>query len=169
MQAVCVTKRRGLIGVRQTLDVDITLSMPPEDPEGVIDLLGEIGRAVDAEKARGTLVEHGFCAASLAGLRVDVFLPIVEFYTVVRVRPRQVDLGGAPLMIWNTETLVIFTRMFFRDEDLVDIAQILRTQGERFDREWITVRLVDLFGRREPRIGRWHELLAAADASSPSA
>jgi hypothetical protein len=75
---------------RGTLDVHITLYMPPEDPEGVIDLLGEIGCAVDAEKARGTLVEHGFCAASLAGLRVDVFLPIVEFYTMARGRRRQV-------------------------------------------------------------------------------
>jgi len=72
-------------------------------------------------------------------------------------------------MIWDAETLVIFKLMFFRDKDLVDISQILRTQGERLDRDWITMRLVDLFGRLDPRIGRWHELLAAADASSPSA
>ena len=134
---------------------------------GVIALLDAVGCVVDPERARGTLAEHGFCSATLAGLRVDVFLPIVDFYTVARGRRRRVDLSGVPLMIWDAETLVIFKLMFFRDKDLVDIAQILRTQAGRLDSDWITTRLVDLFGRRDPRVSRWHELLSAAHLNHP--
>ncbi|MBM4012270.1 MAG: hypothetical protein FJ286_12975 [Planctomycetes bacterium] len=152
---------------RGTLDVDITHYMPPEDTRGVIALLDAVGCVVDAERARGTLAEHGFCSATLAGLRVDVFLPIVDFYTVARGRRRRVDLSGVPLMIWDAETPVIFKLMFFRDKDPVDIAQILRTQAGRLDSDWITTRLVDLFGRRDPRVSRWHELLSAAHLNHP--
>lgn len=80
---------------------------------------------------------------------------------------RRVDLSGVPLMIRDAETLVIFKLMFFRDKDLVDIAQILRTQAGRLDSDWITTRLVDLFGRRDPRVSRWHELLSAAHLNHP--
>lgn len=152
---------------RGTLDVDLTLFMPPEEPERVIALLDDLDCVIDAKKARGTLAEHGFCSATFFGIRVDVFLPIVDFYAVARGRRRQVDLGGVPLMIWDAETLVIFKLMFFRDKDLVDIAQILRTQAGRLETGWITTRLVDLFGARDPRVSRWHELLVAAEGPPP--
>lgn len=152
---------------RGTLDVDVTLYMRPDDGEAVIALLEELGCVVDAVRARKTLAEHGFCSATLSGLRVDVFLPIVDFYAVARGRRRQVDLDGVPLMIWDAETLVIFKLMFFRDKDLIDIAQILRTQAGQLDLEWITTRLVDLFGRRDPRVSRW-EGLRAASRESPA-
>lgn len=98
-----------------------------------------------------------------------MFLPIVDFYAVARARRRQVDLDGVPILIWDAETLVIFKLMFFREKDLVDIAQILRTQGERLDTAWITTRLVDLFGSRDPRVTRWRELLAASGGAAPGA
>lgn len=145
---------------RGTLDVDLTLYMSPDDPDAAIGLLRDLGCSVDAVAALTTLVEHGFCTATLVNLRVDVFLPIVDFYAVARGRRRQVDLEGVPVMIWDAETLVIFKLMFFRDKDLVDIAQIMRTQSGRLDSGWITTRLVDLFGARDPRVARWHELLA---------
>lgn len=147
---------------RGTLDVDLTLFMPTDDPRAVVAVLRDIGCDIDESAALPTLGEHGFCSATIAGVRVDVFLPIVDFYTVARGRRRAVNLEGVPVMIWDAETLVIFKLMFFRDRDLVDIAQILRTQGPRLDAAWITTRAVDLFGGRDPRVSRWKELLAAA-------
>lgn len=146
---------------RGTLDVDLTLFVPTDDPRTVIELLRGIGCDVDDTIALPTLREHGFCTGTIAGVRVDVFLPIVDFYAIARGRRREVDLEGVPLMIWDAETLVIFKLMFFRDRDLVDIAQILRTQGARLDADWITTRAIDLFGGRDPRVSRWKELLAA--------
>lgn len=147
---------------RGTLDVDLTLFMPTDDTGAVVGLLRAIGCDVDESTALPTLREHGFCTATMTGVRVDVFLPIVDFYAVARGRRREVDLEGVPVMIWDAETLVIFKLMFFRDRDLVDIAQVVRTQGTRLDTVWITTRAVDLFGERDPRVSRWKELLAAA-------
>lgn len=59
---------------RGTLDVDLTLFMPPEEPERVIALLDDLDCVIDAKKDRGTLAEHGFCSAVFFGIRVDVFL-----------------------------------------------------------------------------------------------
>lgn len=61
-------------------------------------------------------------------------------------------------MIWDAESLAVFKMMFFRDKDLVDVRQILRTQGSAFDREWVRNQLEDLFGLRDPRIARWGEI-----------
>lgn len=154
---------------RGTLDVDLTIYVSPDDPAGVVSLLRDLGCVVDEAKAAPTLADHGFCTATLAGLRVDVFLPIVDFYAVARARRRQVDLDGVPILIWDAETLVIFKLMFFREKDLVDIAQILRTQGERLDTAWITTRAVDLFGARDPRVTRWRDVLATSGGAGPGA
>ncbi|MFM7249299.1 MAG: hypothetical protein ACKO5R_05325, partial [Planctomycetaceae bacterium] len=83
---------------RGTLDVDLTLYVRPDDPAGVLNLLRALGCVVDEAKAGPTLVDHGFCSATLSGIRVDVFLPIVDFYSVARGRRRQVDLDGVPVM-----------------------------------------------------------------------
>lgn len=152
---------------RGTLDVDLTLFVPADDPMKVVELLRDIGCDVDEATALPTLREHGFCTGTLAGVRVDVFLPIVDFYAVARGRRREVDLEGVPVMIWDAEALVIFKLMFFRDRDLVDIAQIVRTQGARLDTDWITTRAIDVFGGRDPRVARWNELHAAAGGERP--
>jgi hypothetical protein len=105
------------------------------------------------------IVEHGFCRGEYAGFRIDVFLPITPFYEVARPRRRRVDLEGQPVMVWDAESLVVFKMMFFREKDLVDIKQILRTQGSSFDRLWVKVQLTDIFGVRDPRVTRWEEII----------
>lgn len=102
--------------------------------------------------------DHGFCRCEYAGFRIDVFLPIAPFYDVARRRRRRVDLDGQPVMVWDAESLVVFKMMFFREKDLVDIKQILRTQGSGFDRSWVKEQLTCIFGRRDLRVVRWQEV-----------
>ena len=146
---------------RGTLDVDLTLYVSPEDPAAALRLLHEIGCAADDKRALDTLAEHGFCTATLRGIRIDVFLPIVGFYAIAHDRRRIVDLEGVPVAIWDAETMCIFKLMFFRDKDLVDVGQIIRTQGDLLDADWITAQAESLFGRRDPRVARWCELRTA--------
>ena len=143
---------------RGTLDVDLTLFLPPDKPSECIWLLQEIGCVVDASEATRFIGEHGFCRATFANFRLDVFLPINPFYEVARQRRRQVDLEGQPVMIWDAETLAVFKMMFFRERDLVDLKQILRTQAEGFDRDWVRNQLSATFGSRDPRVVRWDEM-----------
>lgn len=63
------------------------------------------------------------------------------------------------MSVWDAESLTVFKMMFFREKDLVDIKQILRTQGEAFDRGWVREQLEETFGRRDPRVARWNEIV----------
>jgi hypothetical protein len=150
----------GYWGVpRGTVDVDVTVYLPPERPSECIWLLQEIGCDFSASEASESLREHGFCRVAFSGVRVDVFLPIVPFYEVAQRRRQKVELEGQSVTVWDAESLAIFKMMFFRRKDLADIEQILRTQGPKFDRSWVREQLVAIYGPRDPRIAQWDELL----------
>lgn len=145
---------------RGTVDVDVTVFVSPREPASCVQLLREIGCQVDTAEAMGLLQEHGFCHARYRGVRVDVFLPIVPFYGEARRRRARVRLGDQDIMVWSAEVLAVFKMMFFRRKDLADVEEILRVQGESLDRNWIRSQLVEMYGRRDPRISYWDELCA---------
>jgi hypothetical protein len=144
---------------RGTLDVDVTLFISPNHPSTCVRLLQQIGCELVASDALASLAEHGYCQVTFHGRRLDVFLSIVPFYEQGRLRRVKVKLEGSPVMIWEAETLCVFKMMFFRRRDLADVEQILRTQGEKLDRQWIAAQLVTLYGNRDPRIAEWKELV----------
>jgi hypothetical protein len=142
-----------------TVDVDVTLFLPPERPSECVWLLQDIGCEFAAAKVAESLREHGFCRVTFAGVDVDVFLPLVPFYEAARARRRRVELGDQPIMVWDAESLAVFKMMFFRRKDLADIEQILRTQGAQFDRLWVREQLAEMYGTRDPRLSAWDDLL----------
>jgi hypothetical protein len=84
-----------------------------------------------------------------------------EFYEAAKARRRQVPIGRQQAYIWDAETLCVFKMMFFRQKDLVDVQSVLRSsQGDLLDRDWIEKSLLELYGKRDPRITRWRELVA---------
>ncbi len=65
---------------RGTVDVDVTIYLPPDGMDECIWLLQEIGCEFSQTEAMDSLAKNGFCRVAFAGLNVDVFLPIVPFY-----------------------------------------------------------------------------------------
>jgi len=145
---------------RGTLDVDVTLFLPPREPGVCVSRLTEVGCDLSPADARRSLAEYGFCRVEFQGTRVDVFLPIVDFYERARQRRKAVKLGGQTIWIWDAESLAVFKMMFFRRKDLADVEQILRQQGELFDRAWVRQELESIYGKRDPRLSHWDELLS---------
>lgn len=144
---------------RGTLDVDLTLFLPVDRPFEVTWVLQDIGCEFSAADAARMLREHSFCRVAYSGVRVDVFLPMAPFYEMARARRRRVELRSQAVMIWDAETLSVFKMMFFRQRDIADVEQILRTQGPAFDRAWVRERLAEIYGERDPRLSRWNELV----------
>jgi len=144
---------------RGTVDVDLTLFVPADQPSLCVDLLRAIKCEVDPPEAMESLREHGFCRAWYRGVRVDVFLPIVPFYEEARTRRVRVQIGDQSIMVWGPEVLTVFKMMFFRRKDLADVEQIIRVQGERLDRDWVRAQLDAMYGRRDPRVSIWDELV----------
>jgi hypothetical protein len=143
---------------RGTLDVDLTLFLPPKQPSQCVRLLQQVGCQLNANDCLNSLTEHGYCQVSIAGRRIDVFLPIVAFYEIARARRKCVPLGDQAIIIWDAESLCVFKMMFFRRKDLADVEQILRVQGGGLDRTWVREQLIAIYGERDPRITRWQEL-----------
>jgi len=149
---------------RGTVDVDLTIYLPPEQPSQCIRLLQDIGCKFSLAEAAESLREHGFCRATFAAVRLDVFLPIVPFYQAARGRRRRVQLADQPVMVWDAESLAVFKMMFFRRKDLADVEQILRTQGTQFDRLWVREQLAGMYGVRDPRLSEWDNLVREVPA-----
>jgi hypothetical protein len=151
---------------RGTLDVDLTLFLPPDRPSDCVRVLQELGCDVAANEAVQSLREHGFCRVSWHGTRVDVFVPLIDFYEVAKQRRKRVDLGDQSIVIWDAETLSVFKMMFFRRKDLADVEQILRTQGTQLDRVWVRKQLETLYGTRDPRLSQWDEIVRDVGVTS---
>ncbi|MEX2175770.1 MAG: hypothetical protein WD872_15510 [Pirellulaceae bacterium] len=149
---------------RGTLDVDLTLFMPKDKPSAVVWELQEIGCEVPVARATQSLREHGFCSAKFVATRVDVFVPTSSFYDKVKARRRRMLLKEDRVSVLDAETLVVFKMMFFREQDLLDIKQILRIQGVALDRSWVREQVANMFGSRDLRIIRWDELTSEQQA-----
>jgi hypothetical protein len=143
---------------RGTVDVDLTLFLPPDKPSECVWLLQDLGCKLTVAQALESLREHGFCRVEYDSVRVDIFLPTIEFYAAARDRRRLVKLGEQAIQVWDAESLAVFKMMFFRRKDIADLEQILNTQRESLDCTWIEEQLVQLFGRHDPRVSQWNEL-----------
>lgn len=143
---------------RGTIDVDLTLFLPKDRPSEVIWVLQEIGCVLSATSATQSLREHGFCSVEFASWPVDVFVSSSPFYEKAKSRRRRLYLGRDQVFVLDAESLAVFKMMFFREQDLVDIEQMLRVQGADFDRAWVREQIADIFGSLDLRIKRWDEL-----------
>jgi hypothetical protein len=149
---------------RGTVDVDLTVFLPPERPAECLWLLQDIGCEFLSAAAAESLREHGFCSVKFAGMRLDVFLPIVPFYEAARTRRKRLELAGQPVVVWDAESLAVFKMMFFRRKDLADVEQILRTQSGQFNRLWVREQLAGMYGTGDPRLSAWDELVREVPA-----
>jgi hypothetical protein len=92
---------------------------------------------------------------------VDVFASSSPFCK----RPaRRLYLGNDQVSVLDAESLAVFKMMFFREQDLVDIEQILKVQGTNFDRAWVREQVAEIFGSLDLRIKRWDELTSEISA-----
>lgn len=144
---------------RATIDVDITVYLPVDQPSQTVELLVELGCDFSHLKVTEQLREHGYCRATFRNTVVDFFLPTLSLYELAKDRRRQVLMEGVPVFVWEAEVLCIFKMMFMRTQDFADIEKLWEAQSETLDTTWIREQLVELFGQRDPRISNWDEIV----------
>jgi hypothetical protein len=101
---------------RATVDVDINIfAAPASRLDEVLGLLRAEGFAPDSpDTLRRSALEDGQFRGRIDGVRVDVFVPAIEFYASLNDRKREVTLLGRPIQILGPEDLLILKLMFFR-------------------------------------------------------
>ncbi|MCA9110231.1 MAG: hypothetical protein KDA52_09805 [Planctomycetaceae bacterium] len=116
---------------RATIDVDITVYLPLDQPGQTIELLIELDCDFSHVKVTEQLREYGFCRATFRHTVVDFFLPTLSLYELAKERRRQVLMEGVTVFVWEPEVLCIFKMMFMRTQDFADIENCGRPSLKR--------------------------------------
>ena len=147
---------------RAPIDVDINVFVSPwKDLDSALAVLRSVGFEPDEprEAVVRRAIGEGQFRGVVDGLRVDVFVPAIEFYAELESRRREVMLLGKPLWILGPEDTCVLKMMFFRRKDLADVEAVVRDQRELLDRAFVRSKLVGLVGEDDPRVGAWDEIV----------
>lgn len=144
---------------RGTADVDINVFVPEDRVPDAIAVLAKLGIEIP-EAATTQARERGMFAGRWDGMRIDVFLPSIEFaFEAERTRVHIVDGAGWAGWFLSAEALAVFKLLFFRGKDLVDLERLVAVRPELdcgYVRRWI----VDMMGEDDERTRRWDAITA---------
>jgi hypothetical protein len=95
---------------RATVDVDVNIFVSPDEGlAAALEALAEAGFVADDDEAtlRTRATSEGQFRGTIAGMRVDVFVPAIPYYAELATRRRHVSLLGRPLWVLGPEDLVV--------------------------------------------------------------
>lgn len=152
---------------RATVDVDVNAFIPLDDLETLTIALEEAGFTPEGtrEALRATAAESGQFRGRVQGIRVDVFVPAIPYYSELEGTKRRASLLGRPIWILGPEDLAVLKLMFFRRKDLADVEAILRDQRRTLDRAYIRSRLAEFVGKDDERLAALTEIERDVDAT----
>ena len=140
---------------RATVDVDINIFVAPR--QDLARALGSLRRAgfdpdADDRTVAQQAIEEGQFRGYVEGLRVDVFVPALDYYGGLAGRRREVQLLGRPAWVLGPEDLTILKMMFYRRKDLADVESLLRDHSGSLDLAFVEKKLIELVGEQDERI-----------------
>ena len=140
---------------RATVDVDVNVFVAPSQGfDRTLSALAKTGFVPegDVDALRDQACSEGQFRGRLDGMRVDVFVPAIDFYARLADRRRKVSLLGRPIWILAAEDLVVLKLMFYRRKDLADIEAVLAEQGATLDRGYVHRTITELVGADDERV-----------------
>lgn len=144
---------------RGTADVDINVFVELDRLSELISLLSSLGVVLDPESARIRAQRDGMFVGRWDGMRIDVFLPSIEFAREAeRTRIRVTGPDGWSGWFLSPEALAVFKLLFFRGKDIVDLERLVAVRPD-LDRGWIRAHIAEMMGDDE-RVQKWDELVA---------
>jgi hypothetical protein len=145
---------------RATLDIDLNIWCAPEGVRAVFARMVAFGVEGDPDDAARHAEAAGVAYLRWRGIRLDVFVPSIEFYEeALRTRVRIVLPRVGATWVLSPEALAVFKLLFFRPKDILDLEKLVRVRGESLDRVYIRTQLVTLVGEDDPRVTRWDALV----------
>jgi len=151
--------------LRATRDIDLNVFCTPEALGAAIDALAEEGVQLPVT-ARREADEVGWFSGWLGEIRVDVFVPSIEFSWEAARRRVLRPFAGESLWFLSAESLAVFKLLFFRTKDLADLERLCRTTPT-LDRAWVREQVASMLGLDDPRIAAWDRLSPPADGGAP--
>jgi hypothetical protein len=147
---------------RATTDVDLNVTVAPEDAAPVLGALAHLG--VTVTPADRALIERdGQARLDWDGSYLDLFFATLELHQEMAERSRQVDFGPVRIPILSPEHLIVCKAVFDRPKDWLDIEEMI-AWGTAIDALQTLGWVREILGEDSEQYARLGVLLEGADA-----
>lgn len=141
---------------RGTKDIDVTLWLDGAPLRAALEHLTHQGGRGDVDQALADAQNTGLAVITWHGVRLDVFVPSIDFYAEAFNRRVRIHLPGiGDTWVLSAESLVVFKLLFFRGKDQVDVEQLIKARGAALDANFVRQSLVDAVGPSDERVVWW--------------
>jgi hypothetical protein len=149
---------------RATTDVDLNVTLAPEDAEPVLGAISHLGVAVSGAD-RDAIERDGQARLDWDGSYLDMFFATLDLHQEMAEHARLVEFGRVQIPILSPEHLIVCKAVFDRPKDWVDIEEMVAWGTEIDEAEvlrWIEV----LLGSDSAQHARLAQLLGVPERSS---
>jgi hypothetical protein len=109
---------------RATTDIDLNVTVAPEDAEPVLGALAHLGVTV-SRPARVAIERDGQARLDWGGSYLDLFFATLDLHREMARRSREVSFGPIHIPILAPEHLIVCKAVFDRPKDWVDIEEMV--------------------------------------------
>jgi len=109
---------------RATTDVDLNVTVSPENAEPILGALTHLGVTV-SRSDRTAIARDGQARLDWEGSYLDLFFATLDLHQEMAARSREVDFGPVRIPILSPEHLIVCKAVFDRPKDWVDIEEMV--------------------------------------------
>ncbi len=149
---------------RATTDIDLNVTLPPEDAEPVLGSLTHLGVTV-SQADRAVIARDGQARLDWDGSYLDLFFATLDLHEDMAKRSRQVDFGPVQIPILSPEHLIVCKAIFDRPKDWVDIEEMI-AWGTPIDAAAVLRWIEGILGADSGQHARLSDLLLAKGLTS---
>jgi hypothetical protein len=147
---------------RATTDVDVNVTLPPEQAEPLLGALTHLGVSVCAAD-RALIERDGQARLDWDGYYLDIFFATLDLHQEMAASAHEVAFGPTSIPILSPEHLIVCKAIFDRPKDWVDIEEML-AWGTAVDRAVVLRWIEELLGADSDQHGRLVELLGPPES-----
>jgi hypothetical protein len=145
---------------RATTDIDLNVTIPPQDAEPVLGALAHLGVTV-SRSDRVAIKRDGQARLDWDGSYLDLFFATLDLHQEMARRSRQVSFGPAQIPILSPGDLIVCKAVFDRSKDWVDVEEMVGW-GTEIDEAAVVRWIDDILGADSTQHARLAGLLAPA-------
>lgn len=143
---------------RATTDIDLNITLSPEEAEPVLGALSHLGVGV-TQSERATIARDGQARLDWDGSYLDLFFATLDLHREMAANSREVEFGPVSIPILSPEHLIVCKAIFDRPKDWVDIEEIV-TWGTEVDGGQVLGWIDVVLGEDSDQHTRLEQLLA---------
>ena len=148
---------------RATTDVDLNVTVSPEDADPVLGALTHLGVTISPAD-RALIKRDGQARLDWDGSYLDLFFATFELHQEMAERSRRVGFGPVQIPILSPEHLIVCKVVFDRSKDWLDVEEMI-AWGTAIDADETLGWVRAILGEESEQYARLAELLERADSA----